>query len=190
MKLDPATHIVIYSVFFLKPGVTCDHASHVVAQRECTSDYATLAWPGREKYQMLYPLPSSLERPLDTSTLDSQYCSCWNLEPTAMRDGPSSGRNRIFFGPTRQELCLSIKRKRVNSPRLKGEKGSGTPVVWPGQKLKGQAPLSCGLDKSSRCNTQAQLQDNKMAHTGITERARLNCSKHSFVLSATCCAVE
>ena len=29
-----------------------------------------------------------------------------------------------------------------------------------------------------------------MAHTGITERARLNCSKHSFVLSATCYAVE
>ena len=95
-----------------------------------------------------------------------------------------------FFEPTRQELCLSIRRKRVNSPRTKGEKGSGTPVVWPGQKLKSQAPLSCGLDKSSRCNTQAQSQDNKMAQTGITERARLNCSKHSFVLSTTCHAVE
>jgi len=40
-----------------------------------------------------------------------------------------------FCEPTRQELCLSIKRKRVNSTRTKGEKESGTPVVWPGQKF-------------------------------------------------------
>ena len=58
------------------------------------------------------------------------------------------------------------------------------------KEKRGQAPLPCGLNKSSRCNTQAQSQDNKMAQTGITERARLNCSKHSFVLSAICCAVE
>ena len=70
MKLNPGIHIVIYSVFFLKSSVTCDHASHVVAQRECTSDYATLAWPGREKYHC-YPLPSSLERPLGTFALHS-----------------------------------------------------------------------------------------------------------------------
>ena len=138
MKLDPATHIVIYSVFFLKPGVTCDHASHVVAQRECTSDYATLAWPGREKYHC-YPLPSSLERPLDTSTLDSQYCSCWNLEPTAMRDGPSSGRNRIFLNELGSSSAFQLRGKKLT---VQGQK-----------EKKGQAPLSCGLDKSSRCNT-------------------------------------
>ena len=85
-------------------------------------------------------------------------------------------KDMLVFERTGQELCLSIKGKKLT---VQGQK-----------EKRGKTLLPCGLDKSSRCNTQAQLQDNKMAQTRITERARLNCSKHSFVLSATCCAVE
>ena len=55
---------------------------------------------------------------------------------------------------------------------------------------RGHAPLHCSLDKSPRRNTQARKQSNTRTQTGIKERARLNYSKHSFVLSETCRAVE
>ena len=82
----------------------------------------------------------------------------------------------VFFNELGMSFDFQLREKKLKVQEQK-EKG-------------GHAPLPCSLDKSPRCNTQAQKQSNTRTQTGIKERARLNCSKHSFVLSVACRAIE